>query len=273
MDSSHPLVSEHNVRLYGSPPYKIAVLHGGPGAPGYMAPVARELAGESGIAEPLQSKDSLRGQIEELKAQLEHHANPPCVLIGSSWGAVLALLAAAEYPHLASKLILVGSAVLDAASSATIEPRRLSRMDTPTRRRFDQIRNELESMEGDRKAELFREWGRMMSETDIYDGSIDDLETSAFQDDIFRSVWPDYTTLRDTPGALSERFSKIDIPVTVIHGDYDPHPIDGIRPFLQSCLRQLSFHLLHNCGHYPWLERQARNRFFEILRADLKHVG
>ena len=50
------------VRKYGSPPYRVAVLHGGPGAPGYMAPVARELAKTTGILEPLQSEDSLAGR-------------------------------------------------------------------------------------------------------------------------------------------------------------------------------------------------------------------
>lgn len=30
----------NNIRVYGEPPYSVAVLHGGPGAPGEMAPVA-----------------------------------------------------------------------------------------------------------------------------------------------------------------------------------------------------------------------------------------
>ncbi|MHA2061833.1 MAG: alpha/beta fold hydrolase, partial [Candidatus Sifarchaeia archaeon] len=33
-----------NLRIYGNKPFNIAVLHGGPGAPGEMAPVARELS-------------------------------------------------------------------------------------------------------------------------------------------------------------------------------------------------------------------------------------
>ena len=80
-----------NIRKYGDAPYKVALLHGGPGAPGYMAPVARELSQEMGVLEPLQTRDSLEGQIQELKNQLTEHADCPLVLIGSSWGAVLAL--------------------------------------------------------------------------------------------------------------------------------------------------------------------------------------
>ncbi len=33
-----------NLRTYGAAPFGIAVVHGGPGAPGQMAPVARERA-------------------------------------------------------------------------------------------------------------------------------------------------------------------------------------------------------------------------------------
>ena len=53
-----------NLRIYGRKPYAIAVVHGGPGAPGSIAPVARELSKDMGVLEPLQTKDSLEGQIE-----------------------------------------------------------------------------------------------------------------------------------------------------------------------------------------------------------------
>ncbi len=78
-----------NLRFYGSPPFRVAVLHGGPGAPGEMAPVAQELAHERGVLEPLQTAETVDGQVEELRAVLETHANLPVTLIGWSWGAWL----------------------------------------------------------------------------------------------------------------------------------------------------------------------------------------
>ncbi len=57
-----------NLRIYGKAPYNVAVIHGGPGAPGEMAPVSRELASGWGVLEPLQTAESLEGQIEELKS-------------------------------------------------------------------------------------------------------------------------------------------------------------------------------------------------------------
>ncbi len=44
----------HNLIKYGTPPYQIAVIHGGPGAAGEMTPVAQELSIDYGVLEPLQ---------------------------------------------------------------------------------------------------------------------------------------------------------------------------------------------------------------------------
>src|SRR5262245_32734300 len=101
------------VRMYGAAPFGVAVLHGGPGAPGTMAPVARELADERGVLEPLQTAASLQGQVDELRTVLEAHAALPATLIGSSWGAMLGFIFAAYHPAAVKKLILVGSGVYE----------------------------------------------------------------------------------------------------------------------------------------------------------------
>src|SRR5258708_22341688 len=113
-----------NLRLYGQPPFTVAVLHGGPGAPGTMAPVARELAAEWGVLEPLQTADSLDGQVEELRAALGERADLPVTLIGSSWGAMLGYIFAARYPAHVRRLIFVGSGVYEARHPARIEQTR-----------------------------------------------------------------------------------------------------------------------------------------------------
>lgn len=70
---------------------------------------------------------------------------------------MLALLTAAEHPHLPSKLVLIGSAVFDTDSPATIESRKRSRMDAQTRARFDHIRSEIETATGSKRVNFFRE--------------------------------------------------------------------------------------------------------------------
>jgi pimeloyl-ACP methyl ester carboxylesterase len=98
-----------NLRKYGRPPFSTAVIHGGPGAPGEMAAVARQLASSRGVLEPLQTATSLEGQVEELQTVLEKNADLPVALIGFSWGAWLSFIVAANYPTMIEKLILVGS--------------------------------------------------------------------------------------------------------------------------------------------------------------------
>ena len=83
-----------NLRKYGNAPFNVAVIHGGPGAPGEMAPVARELSSITGVLEPLQSESTIEGQIGELGDVLEKNGDLPVTLIGCHGvpGSVLFLL-------------------------------------------------------------------------------------------------------------------------------------------------------------------------------------
>lgn len=258
------------VRKYGQPPFTAAVIHGGPGAPGYMAPVAHELATSMGVIEPLQSKDSLDGQIEELRLQLRDDAATPAVLIGSSWGAVLALFLAARHIEIVRKLILIGCAVFDAESSRKVEALRLERLAPEARREYESIGRALKTANPTVAAKLMTAWGNILFDTDVFDPVTRDLEELETHYDLHKRVWWDFVKLRDQPGYLRREFSKITVPAVVIHGAFDPHPMEGIRPFLESCLPQVRFHILPQCGHYPWIERQAKDRFYRILRSELR---
>ena len=97
------------LRTYGNQPYNVALVHGGPGAIGEMEPVARELAADFSVLEPIQTEITLDGQVEELKVILEGHTDRPVALVGFSWGACLSYIVTAKYPHLIKKLVLVGS--------------------------------------------------------------------------------------------------------------------------------------------------------------------
>jgi hypothetical protein len=59
-----------NVTKHGNSPYQVAVIHGGPGACGELAPVAAELAKFCGVLEPLQTATSIQEQVQELKKVL-----------------------------------------------------------------------------------------------------------------------------------------------------------------------------------------------------------
>ncbi len=87
-----------NLRKYGTPPFIVAVVHGGPGAAGEMAAVAGELSSLAGVLEPLLTATSVDRQVEDLRAGLEENGRLPLTLIGFSFGAWLSVILAAGYP-------------------------------------------------------------------------------------------------------------------------------------------------------------------------------
>lgn len=257
-----------NPRTYGNAPYQIAVIHGGPGAPGEMAPVARELATLRGVLEPLQTKTTIQGQLEELYALLEEHATLPVTLIGHSWGAMLSYLFAARYPTLVKKLIMVSSGVLGKNYAVNIMQTRLNRLSSEERIRMNELTGALNDPANTNKNALFTQLGELSSKADDFDPlphKNDDLEN---QYEHYQSVWTEAVLLRSS-GELLEAGRNIRCPVVAIHGDYDPHPAAGINQPLSSVLKDFRFILLKHCGHTPWYEREAREEFYELLRQEI----
>jgi pimeloyl-ACP methyl ester carboxylesterase len=102
------------VREYGISGPFVTVLHGGPGAPGYMAPVARRLGDRWQVLEPFQ-----RGSGQETLSVAWHVAdlhdvvtsrcdNRRVALVGHSWGAMLALAYAAQQADRVACVVLIG---------------------------------------------------------------------------------------------------------------------------------------------------------------------
>jgi pimeloyl-ACP methyl ester carboxylesterase len=258
-----------NIRLYGKAPFRIAVLHGGPGAPGEMAPVARELARERGVLEPLQTADTLEGQVQELCEVLETHADPPVTLIGWSWGAWLGYILTARYPALVSKLILVGCPPFEDRSVAQIQSTRLGRLTKDQRRELEDITAALEDPSTKDPDALLDRFGKIMSKADSCNPLPDDAEGIPVQLNFNQSVWSAAAAMRSS-GKLLELGKQIHCPVVAIHGDYDSHPAEGVQKPLTSVLKDFRFILLPQCGHAPWREKEARGLFFGYLLKEIE---
>jgi len=255
-----------NPRKYGEEPYSVVLLHGGPGTPGELAPVARELSKSISVLEPLQTKDSVNGQVEELKEQIEKNSDAPVVIVGYSWGAWLGILLAAKHPSLVRKLVLVGSGPLEESYAKSIMPTRLSRLSEEDRDKVEEIIEKLHN--GEVGEEVFQEFGVLIDKADTYYPTGGDNGEVGFQPEIYEKVWGEASKLRSS-GELLEQAVKITCPVVAIHGDYDPHPAEGVEKPLKSKLKNFKFILLGNCGHTPWKESSAREKFYQILRKEL----
>jgi pimeloyl-ACP methyl ester carboxylesterase len=260
-------------RKYGSDPYRVVVVHGGPGAVGSVAPIARTLGQTRGVLEPFQTATTLDGQIEELRLVVEHNTTLPVTVIGHSWGAWLGALVTAAYPDLVRKLILVGSGPFEEQYVPKIAENRFKRLSPQEQQEYLQLVDLLE-----RSAVLASEislsrLGELSDKADSYD-SIEipndtiDLGDIANPAEVYQGVWPQAARLRAT-GELLRCVATITCPVVAIHGDCDPHPAEGIQQPLAANVKDFQMTILEKCGHTPWCERHAIERFYQILEHEL----
>lgn len=257
-----------NPRKYGKAPYTCAVIHGGPGALGQMAPVARKLSTIRGILEPFQTSSSVEGQVKELQTILKKHGELPITLIGHSWGAWLSYIFTSRYSSSVKKLILIGSGPFEEKYTQRITETRLSRLNEEEELTLYALEEALEDPLFKDKNKIFAEFGRLMLKTDSFDPLPFNSKELEYRYDIFKSVWEEARELRQS-GRLLRLGRSISCPVVAIHGDYDPHPFEGVEKTLSQVLKDFRFILLKNCGHYPWAERKKKDRFYEILKKEL----
>jgi pimeloyl-ACP methyl ester carboxylesterase len=257
-----------NLRYYGDPPFSVVLLHGGPGTAGGMAPLARELAQYCGILEPLQTADSIDGQVEELRRVLEQNAALPVILIGHSWGAWLGFIFAAKHSPMVKKLILISSGGFQDQYAAMTHETRLSRLSEEDRTEVTRLLENLRNRSQGGGDEQFARLGELLFRADAFDPLPQEPPDVDFSLDIYRKVWGEATRMRKN-GELLEMGRAIDCPVVAIHGDHDPHPAEGVEKPLDGVLRDFRFILLENCGHKPWIERQAHLKFLSIMKDEL----
>lgn len=255
------------LRKYGNKPYKIVVVHGGPGAFGEMQPVASFLAAYCGVLEPFQTEATLEKQLVELKNILEENIEEPIIMIGFSWGAWLSYIFTASFPALVKKLILIGSGPFKEEYVPKIEETRLNRLNLEEQQEYRLIIEKLSDSDSTNNNRIFLRLGELALKTDLFDPLKDEYDRPKIRkalDYDFSRVLQEVLELR-RKGELIKFAKQIKCPVVAIHGDYDPHPAAGVKKPLSNALRDFQLYLLKECGHKPWIERKAKNKFYKIL--------
>ena len=262
------------IRTYGNPPFEIAVIHGGPGGIGSAGMLAEELQKRCacGVLEPLQSKNSIGALLAELEEQLGGpDVRLPVILIGHSWGAWLAGLFAERHPERVRNLVLVGSGPL--RPTGEIDALRRARLTPAEQKEFDGLAGALAGASADQRDVLLKRLGELCEKVDSFHPKTEVSGPESFFDgDMFTKVWSEAAAFR-ADGGLEKAFSRIRTPITILHGDYDPHPADGVRRVLELYGIPCRFFLLERCGHTPWCEQEAADSLFEILNSELCRSG
>jgi pimeloyl-ACP methyl ester carboxylesterase len=182
---------------------------------------------------------------------------------------MLSYIFAARYPTLVKKLILVSSGVLEAEDTEQINKTRLSRLSNEQKDKLESVRNKYVDSSSEAKNQAFMELFTLVQQADAYDLLPHESDLEVVRPRLYESVWKDMVTLRDS-GDLVRFGSKITCPVVAIHGNYDPRSGQAIKESLSSHVKDFRFILLDKCGHYPWYEKQAKDRFYTELRKLLR---
>ena len=255
-----------HIRIYGNLGPLVLVLHGGPGAPGYMAPVARGLADSFRVLEPFQRRSGaeplrVADHIEDLRELVESRgAGAQPALVGSSWGAMLALAFAATHPGLAGPLVLIGCGAFDPTARARMEAIIEERVGDALRRRIEHLSEEFPDPD-----QRLRVKSDLILPLYSYELVTTDLELEKCDARANEETWADMVRLQEQ-GVYPARFSAIGGPVLMLHGAVDPHPGRMILASLERYVPQIEYREWEHCGHYPWLEKAVRDEFFSVLR-------
>ncbi len=257
------------VRLYGKAPYKVVLVHGGPGAIGSLKGFARELNKrvDIGVAEALQSKYTIRELIDELYKQISENCAGRAVLIGHSWGAWLVALLAEKYPEVVEKIILVGSGPLEDKYVAEIGRRREQNLSKENMAIFQRLVHNEATDEDMQKIPV------VFEQSDNY--CLEDRELHrADQTDsqMHNLIWSEAAKLRAS-GVLLETFKRIKCKIYLVQGEVDPHPAHGVIVPLQENGIDFRAYILEKCGHSPFMEKYAKDEFYRVITEILADIN
>lgn len=250
-------VSIFERRIGNGPP--VVVLHGGPGAhhdyllPGFDALAnRRELiyydqrgGGRSPVSRetPVGWKEHV-ADLEELRRQW---GIAQLVLAGYSWGGLLALLYAVEFPENVDRLALVSPAPAWREARSEFE------------RRFQQ-RNLAPELQRERAT--LRESGLREQDPTQYAQRLFELSVAPyfFDPKNARDLTPFRVTGRTQQEVwnsladydLRPELGRLELPIQVIQGEDDVIPVETSREVAR--LTKAELHLLPRCGHVPYVE-------------------
>lgn len=244
-------------RVGEGPP--VVILHGGPGAdheyllPGFDAFASQHTliyydqrgGGRSPV--PRDVPVDWHEQVADLEALRQLWQLERLTLLGYSWGGLLAMLYATQYPANVARLGLISPAPSWRAARERFEAEFARRNLAPELQ--DERRELRESGLRERDPEAYQ---RRLFELSVVPYFFDptrvgELRSFRVTGRTQQSVWQslgDYD-LRPALRALS-------LPALVLHGEADPIPIDAARE--TAAALRAEFHPVPRCGHCPYVE-------------------
>jgi proline iminopeptidase len=249
---------------------RLLVLHGGPGAHhDYLLPQMLELTRLAGGRELIlydqrgggKSKTDAREpvtwrtQVGDVAAVIREFGLDRPVIVGYSWGGLLAMLyasAAARDPSLPRPraLVLVDPAPISRRHRETFE-RDFARRGSSEK--VQRLRAEL-AASGIRESdpEAYRQRNFELSVAGYFHDPDDAVDLTPFRvsSRVQESVWD---SLGDFDLAADGTLARIDLPTLIVHGRQDPIPLASSQEAAQIMRAELV--PVEDCGHVPYVEQ------------------
>ena len=252
----------------------VIVLHGGPDFDhGYLLPELDRLSdayrllyydqrGRGRSAENVRPDDvTLASDLDDIDRVRRYYEQDAVVLLGHSWGAVLALEYALRNPTRVSRLILMNPAPVSASDLAAVRTVYLERLGAAMdRQRAIMASAAYQSGEPEAVAARYRihfqpslkrrdDYERMMARMKagfVRQGKDGIIKARAVEDRLMRDTWnvPSYDLLPKLGGLA--------IPTLVIAGDHDF--MVGAAERIARAVPRAELITVKNCGHFAFLE-------------------
>jgi proline iminopeptidase len=251
------------------------VLHGGPDFDSsYLLPEMDRLAekfhliyydqrGRGRSAERVRPEDvTLESEMADLDAVREHFHLEKVVLLGHSWGTVLALEYALRYPERVSRLLLIDPAPASTADIVRFRDERAQKWPV-----LMELKNAIAQTKAYKEAdpdavvayyrqhfkpafarpEAYEQLILKMQARFIEQGKDGILKSRAIEDRLVNETWA-------APGGydLHPKLKALSIPALVITGDHDFFPFAAEH--IAQAIPGARLVTLKDCGHFPYLE-------------------
>ncbi|HEX6728572.1 MAG TPA: alpha/beta hydrolase [Pyrinomonadaceae bacterium] len=270
----------------------VVVLHGGPDFDhSYLLPdldrlknafrlIYYDQRGRGRSAENVKPEDvTLRSDLDDLDRVRQHFRLNSLVLLGHSWGAVLALEYALRHPTRVSHLILMNPAPASAADLAAFRKTYIEKIGADMDRQRAIVasaayqagnpeaviaRYRIHFKPSLARAEDYERLMATMQAAFTRQGSEGIVKARAVEDRLMLDTW-------QVPGYdLVPKLRSLRIPTLVIAGDRDFFPMD-VAAHIAEGLPNGKLVTMKNCGHFAFLEcpeevRHALAGFIKTLR-------
>jgi proline iminopeptidase len=261
----------------------VLLLSGGPGFEvDYMSGIAQELGssykcilleqrgtGRSRPPNPTPAQMTVKLFVEDIEAVRASLNVDRLMILGHSWGGMLAMAYAAAHPDRVKSLILVDSGGMDLRFGAIFNGNLTSRASMSERRELEKAEAAIEhASDANALNAASVAYSRLRTPFYFYDRTLADkllatLSGDSNQQQVFLLMRDDLVNNYHVQTAMKSLF----LSALIIQGRQDPMP-ETVAIEIHEAIRNSQLVFIDQCGHFPWIEQPkalygAVRTFFE----------